>query len=117
MDIVSISELTVPTRIGVFEWEKRIKQNLVLDLELGTDVARAAATDAIDDAIDYGAVALRVTELLENGQFLLIETVAERVAQLLLAEFATPWVRVRVAKPRILRNAREVAVTIERRAA
>lgn len=115
MDIVYISELTVATQIGVFEWEKRIKQKLVLDLELATDVVRAAASDDIADAINYKAVADRVTELLEAGAFQLIETVAERVAQLVLQEFGAAWVKVKVAKPRILRNAREVGIVIERR--
>lgn len=116
MDIVYIAELIVPTRIGVFDWEQQIQQNLVLDLELATDVARAAASDDIRDAVNYKAVADRVTALLQSRPYQLIETVAETVAATLLAEFGVSWVKVKVAKPRILRGAREVGIVIERRA-
>lgn len=116
MDIVSITELQVATQIGVFDWEQRIRQNLILDLELATDVGKAAASDDIGDAINYASVAERVGEILGERPYQLLETVAETVAQMLLKEFPTRWVRVSVRKPRILRNAREVGIRIERSA-
>lgn len=116
MDIVYIADLTVRSRIGVFDWEKQIRQNLVFNLELATDVARAAQRDDLADAVNYKAVADAVVALMDAESFQLIETVAERVAALILSQFSVAWVKVKVAKPRILPNAREVGIQIERRA-
>lgn len=114
MDVVFIKDLKVETIIGVHPWERRLAQHLLIDLELGTDTARAAASDAVADALDYEAVSRRVSEFVQAGQFQLIETLAERTAAMLLSEFPTTWVRFTVYKPGALRDARSVGVRIER---
>lgn len=114
MDIVFLRDLRVETVIGVFEWERRIRQVVSLDLEMAADVAHAAASDAIGDALDYKAVAKRLIQFVGESRFQLVETLAERVAALLREEFGIPWVRVTVSKPGAVRGAREVGVVIER---
>ncbi len=117
MDIVFIEKLVVPARIGVWEWEHRVQQNLTFDIELGSDINPAAETDDIECAVSYKDVAVRVTEYVEGGQFKLIETVAEKIAELILAEFAVTWCRIKVSKPRAVEKASNVGVVIERSAA
>jgi dihydroneopterin aldolase len=114
MDIIYISQLRVETVIGVYEWERHIRQVVLLDLEMATDVARAAATDNIADALNYKAVAKRVAAFVEGTRFQLVETLAERVAERVLDEFGVPWVRLRVCKEGALRGVKEVGVLIER---
>ena len=114
MDILYISQLRVETVIGVYEWERHIRQVVLLDLEIATDVARAAATDNIADALNYKAVAKRVAAFVEGTRFQLVETLAERVAERVLDEFGVPWVRLRVCKEGALRGVKEVGVLIER---
>ncbi len=114
MDIVYIRELRIETVIGIYEWERRVRQSVVLDLEMASDVARAAATDNIADALNYKAVAKRVIAFVEASQFQLVETLAERVAEIVLNEFEVPWLRLRVNKEGALRGARDVGVVIER---
>jgi dihydroneopterin aldolase len=115
MDIIYLSELRIETVIGVFDWERETRQEVVLDLEMSTDVARAAATDRLADALDYKAVAKRVIRFVEGSDFFLVETLAERVAALILAEFDIAWVRLKVNKRGAVRGARDVGVIIERR--
>jgi dihydroneopterin aldolase len=114
MDIVYIRELRIETVIGIYEWERRIRQSVVLDLEMAADIARAAATDNIADALNYKAVAKRVIAFVEASQFQLVETLAERVAEIVLEEFGVAWLRLRVNKEGALRGARDVGVVIER---
>ena len=114
MDIVYIRELRIETIIGIYEWERRIRQSVVLDLEMAADIARAAATDNIADALNYKAVAKRVIAFVEASQFQLVETLAERVAEIVLEEFGVAWLRLRVNKEGALRGARDVGVVIER---
>ena len=114
MDIIYISQLRVETVIGVYEWERHIRQVVLIDLEMATDVARAAATDNIADALNYKAVAKRVAAFVEGTRFQLVETLAERVAERVLDEFGVPWVRLRVCKEGALRGVKEVGVLIER---
>lgn len=114
MDIVYIKELRADAVIGVYDWERGIRQELELDLELASDNRRAAATDAIADAVDYDAISRRVLAYVQGSEFQLIETLAERVAELVLAEFAIPWLRLRVAKPGAVAEAKDVGVLIER---
>ncbi|MDN5864929.1 MAG: dihydroneopterin aldolase [Gammaproteobacteria bacterium] len=114
MDRVLIEELKLEATIGVFEWEKRIRQRLLLDLELATDAARAAASDDIADARDYKAITQRVRALVEGGKFQLVETVAEAVARLIIEEFGVRWLRVTVRKPGAVTGAKNVGVVIER---
>jgi dihydroneopterin aldolase len=114
MDIVYIRDLRIETVIGIYEWERRVRQTVILDLEMATDVARAAATDSIADALDYKAVAKRVIAFVEGSRFQLVETLAERVAEVVIGELGVPWLRLQVNKQGALRGARDVGVVIER---
>ena len=114
MDIVFIRELRAETVIGVYEWERSIRQSVVLDIEMATDNRRAAATDGIEDALDYAAVSQRVLAFIEGSEFQLIETMAEQVAGLIRDEFGVPWLRLRLCKPGAVQAARDVGVLIER---
>ena len=112
-DTVSIRELRVSAVIGVRDWEREIEQTLVFAVDMAADVAKAAASDRISDALDYSAVAQTVTDVVTQGEFQLIETAAERVARQLLADYPLGWVRVEVAKP-LSRDGYTAAVTVER---
>jgi dihydroneopterin aldolase len=114
MDIIYLRDLKVDTIIGIFEWERRVKQTISLDLEMGTDIRRAAASDTIEDTLDYKAVAKTLIEFVEGSQFQLVETLAERVAEIVLTEFNVPWVRLSINKQGAIRGARDVGVVIER---
>lgn len=114
MDIVFIRELRADTVIGVYDWERRIRQSVVLDLELASDNRRAAASDGIEDAVDYAAISARLLSFIEGSEFQLIETLAEQLANIVLEEFAVPWLRLRLAKPGAVAQARDVGVLIER---
>lgn len=114
MDVVFIQELKVDTVIGVRDWERRVRQTLVLDLELGCDAAAAAATDAVDDAVDYDAVRRHVADWVASAGCQLVESVAEGVAAEVQQAFNVPWLRVRVTKPGAVPGARSVGVTIAR---
>lgn len=116
MDIVFIRDLQIETVIGIFDWERRIRQTVSLDLEMGADIRRAAATDAIDDALDYKAVAKRLIEFVGDSEFQLVETLAERIASIVLEEFGVSWLRLTVNKPGAVRGSRSVGVVIERAA-
>lgn len=100
--------------IGVFDWERRVKQTLILDLDMGGDIRRAAASDDLADTLNYKAVAKRVIDFVEHSEYQLVETLAERVAELILSEFGVPWVRLRLNKQGAVRGARDVGVVIER---
>jgi len=93
-DIVYLHGLKCECTIGVWEWEKHITQTLTLDIDLASDIAKAAENDDLNDALDYQAIAQRVQAYAKDNQFELIETLIEKLAQLILAEFNTPWVRI-----------------------
>ncbi|MFP4147494.1 MAG: dihydroneopterin aldolase [Halorhodospira sp.] len=114
MDTVFIRGLQVDTVIGIFEWERRIQQRVRIDLEMSADIARAAATDSIDDALDYKAIGKRIIGFVGESEFLLVETLAEEVAGIVRNEFSVAWLRLSVSKPGALRGADDVGVTIER---
>lgn len=114
MDIIFISELTVETVIGVYGWEREVRRPLVLDIELAGDCATAAASDDVDATVDYSAICTRVSDFARESEFHLVETLAERVAELIREEFKVPWVRLRVSKPAAVASARSVGVVIER---
>ncbi|OGI46413.1 MAG: dihydroneopterin aldolase [Candidatus Muproteobacteria bacterium RBG_16_65_34] len=114
MDIVYLHDLKVKCTIGVWEWERRIEQTVALDLDMGFDTGRAAASDSIADTLDYKAVAKRLVEYIGATQFQLVETLAEKVAGILLEEFRLKWVRVRVNKRGAIHGAGNVGVVIER---
>ncbi len=114
MDIVFIRNLRIETVIGIYDWEREIRQPVVLDLEMGADIARAAASDHIDDTLDYKAVSKRLIQFVEESEFQLVETLAERCAEIVLDEFEVPWVRLTMNKIGAVSAARDVGVIIER---
>ncbi|HDL9482074.1 TPA: bifunctional dihydroneopterin aldolase/7,8-dihydroneopterin epimerase [Vibrio cholerae] len=114
MDKVFIEQLEVITTIGVYDWEQQIKQKLVLDLEMAHDNRVAGKSDDVADALDYAQVSQAVLEHIEQGRFLLVERVAEEVAELIMTRFAVPWIRIRLTKPGAVPQAKGVGVIIER---
>jgi 7,8-dihydroneopterin aldolase/epimerase/oxygenase len=112
-DYVSVRDLTVAAVIGVHAWEREVEQTLVISVDLAADVRKAAASDDLGDALDYSAVADTIATVLRAGKFRLIETAAERVAERLLADFPSPWLRLELRKP-IADGGYTAAVTIER---
>lgn len=114
MDIVYIRELEIRTIIGIYDWEREQRQIVSLDLEMGSDIAKAAATDTIENALDYKAVAKRLIDFIENSEFYLVETMAEQVAEIVLTEFNVPWVKLRLGKPGAVTGSKDVGVIIER---
>ncbi len=114
MDIVYIRELRIDTIIGLHPWEREVRQTLCLDLDMAADISRAAQTDDIQYALNYQAVAERVTALVADSEFLLVETLAERICALVREEFGVPWLRLRLSKPGALREARDVGLVVER---
>jgi dihydroneopterin aldolase len=114
MDIVFLRDLRIDTVIGIFDWERRIRQTVVFDLEMSADIARAAASDHIDDTLDYKAVAKRLIQFVGESEFQLVETLAERCAQIIREEFGVRWVRLTLNKQGAVRGARDVGVIIER---
>ena len=114
MDIVFLRDLRIDTVIGIFDWERRTRQTIVLDLEMSADIAKAAASDHIDDALDYKAVAKRLVEFIGESKFQLVETLAERCAQIIRDEFGVQWLRLTLNKQGAVRGARDVGVMIER---
>lgn len=115
-DTVFIEGLAVETVVGVYEWEKRIRQKLVFDIQLRTEVSRAASQDAIDLTIDYAGVAEKVTSMVSRMKVELVETVAEQVADMLLTSFPIRSVKIKLSKPGAVANADNVGVIIERTA-
>ena len=114
MDIVYIRELEIRTIIGIYDWEREQQQIVSLDLEMGSDIAKAAATDTIENALDYKAVAKRLISFIENSEFYLVETMAEQVTEIVLKEFNVPWVKLRLGKPGAVTGSKDVGVIIER---
>ena len=114
MDIVFIRELKVDTVVGIYDWERRIRQHVTLDLDMAWDVARAARTDKIGDTLDYKAVAKRVSHFVAAAEFGLVETLAEKVAELVMQEFGVRWVKVVLNKPGAVSGSKSVGVVIER---
>jgi 7,8-dihydroneopterin aldolase/epimerase/oxygenase len=113
-DRIFLRGLAAECIIGFIEWERRVKQTVVVDLELPVDCRRASVTDDVADTVDYKKVAKRVLAYIEASEFKLVETLAHRLAMLLLEEFALEWVRISVNKPGAIRNSRDVGVVIER---
>lgn len=114
MDKVFIEQLEVITTIGVYDWEQQIKQKLVLDLEMAHDNRPAGKSDDVVDALDYSQVSQVVLSYIEQGRFLLVERVAEEVAELIMTHFNVPWIKIRLTKPGAVPQAKGVGVVIER---
>lgn len=114
MDIIFIEQLSVITTIGVYDWEQKTQQKLLLDVEIGCEKGKAAKTDEVKDCLNYADISKAIIEHIKKNPCALIERVAENVAALLLKKFATPWVRVKVSKPGAIAEALNVSVIIER---
>ncbi len=114
MDIVFIRELKIETVIGIYDWERKIRQTVSLDIEMATDIRKAAESDDIDDTLSYKDVAKRVIEFVESSEFELVEALAEEICRIVREEFGTPWVRLVLGKPGAVRGAKSVGVIIER---
>ena len=114
MDTVYVHGLTVDTVIGIFDWEREIRQTVVLDVEMAVDISPSAATEDIDRTVSYKDVSDRLTQFVDQSEFLLVETMAEQIAGLILTEFAVPFVRIKLGKPDAIANACDVGVIIER---
>lgn len=116
-DVVFLRGLAIETVIGFFEWERHVKQTVVLDLEIPVDCARAAGSDSVEDTVDYKAMSKRCIQFVSEAQFHLVETLAHKLAMTLLDEFSIAWIRLSLNKPGAIRGSRDVGVSIERRRA
>ncbi|GAA5317599.1 MAG: dihydroneopterin aldolase [Candidatus Pelagadaptatus aseana] len=114
MDTVFIRDLRIDTIIGIYDWEREVRQTVSLDLEMSADIRKAAETDDIQYALNYKSVAKRLIAFIEGSEFLLVETMAEEVCRIVREEFDVAWVKLRLCKPGALRGARDVGLIIER---
>jgi len=114
MDRIFLRELRVETIIGIYDWERETRQFVSIDLEMPVDIRRAAATDDIADTLNYKQVAKRILGYVEASSFQLVETLIERIAEIIITEFDVDWVKVTLSKPGAIRNSRDVGVAIER---
>jgi dihydroneopterin aldolase len=114
MDTIFLSDLRIETVIGIFDWERKVRQTVSIDLEMATDIRRAAATDQIEDTLNYKAVAKRLIQFVEDADFGLVETLAEHIARIVVTEFDVPRVKLTLHKPGAVRGSKDVGVMIER---
>lgn len=114
MDIIFLGGLEIETIIGIYDWERKKKQTIVLDIEMAFDIAKAAQTDDIAHTLDYKAVSERVVSFVEKSDFFLVEKLIEEIATLLRSEFQIPWVRIVLNKRGAITRARDVGIIIER---
>src|SRR5580693_10222724 len=114
MDKIFIRALKTEAIIGIFDWERQVKQTVIVDIEIGADVRKAALSDSIGDTLNYKRVAKRVLAFVEESKFHLVETLAEHIAMLLLEDFGVAWVRISLSKPGAIRSSRDVGVSLER---
>jgi dihydroneopterin aldolase len=114
MDKIFIHALKAEAIIGIYDWERQVRQTVLIDLEFAADVRKAALTDSIDDTLNYKRVAKSILAFVESSQFHLIETLAEHVAMLVLDEFGISWLRITLSKPGAVRSSRDVGVSVER---
>ena len=114
MDKIFIHALKTEAIIGIFDWERQVKQTVILDIEISADITKAALSDSIDDTLNYKRIAKRVLAFVEESKFHLVETLAEHIAMLLLEEFGVAWVGLSLSKPGAIRSSRDVGVKLER---
>ena len=114
MDKIFIHALKTEAIIGIFDWERQVKQTVIVDIEISADVRKAALSDSIDDTLNYKRVAKRVLTFVEESKFHLVETLAEHIAMLILDDFGIAWVRISLSKPGAIRSSRDVGVVVER---
>lgn len=113
-DKIFISDLRIDTVVGIYEWERRIRQTIILDVEMSADIRKAAASDDIQDTLNYKAVCKRLIDFVQASEFELVETLVEACAGLIMDEFSVSWVRLKLNKTGALRGARDVGIIIER---
>ncbi len=114
MDIIFLHDFKAKTLIGIYPWERIVPQTIQIDLEIALPTSRACQSDNIQDALDYALIIERITEILAEHHFSLLEALAEHIAQTILVEFQSPWVKVSVAKLGIIRGVKKLGVRIER---
>ncbi len=114
MDVVFIRDLEIECIVGIWGWERKMMQTVNIDLDMGTDLSKAAETEDIQYCVDYKSVSQTVTALVQEGRFKLVETLADRVAAHIREDYSVPWVRVRVSKPGAVKHSSEVGVIVER---
>jgi len=114
MDIIFLRGLQIETIIGIYDWERETKQTVVLDIEMFTDIRKAAQSDSIEDALDYKAVSKRIISFVEESTYFLVEKLSEEIAQILISEFKVPWIRLTLNKKGAIRGASDVGIIIER---
>ena len=114
MDKIFLRQLEVEAIIGIWDWEREVKQKVAIDLEMATDIKKAAASDSIDDTLNYKNVAKRLIAFVGDSEFQLVETLSERIAQIVVTEFGVSWVKVTVNKPGAIRGSKDVGIVIER---
>ena len=114
MDKIFIHALKTEAIIGIFDWERQVKQTVIVDIEIGADITKAALSDSIEDTLNYKRVAKRVLAFVEASTFHLVETLAEHIAMLLLEDFGLAWVSISLSKPGAIRSSRDVGVMLER---
>ena len=114
MDKIFLHGLTAEAIIGVWDWERKVKQKVIIDLEMAATVKKAAASDSIEDTLNYKNIAKRLLEFVEQSEFQLVESLAEAVAGVVTGELNVPWVKVTLHKPGAIRGSQDVGVIIER---
>jgi len=114
LDIVFIEDLRIDTIIGIYDWEREVKQTIALDIEMAFDNAAAAASESIDDALNYKAVAKRMIAFTAESQFQLVETLSERLVEIIMDEFGVPWCRLKLSKLGAVTGSKSVGIIIER---
>ena len=114
MDKIFLNRLNIDAVIGIWEWERSVKQTVRIDLEIGTDARAVAITDSIEGALNYRDVAKRLISFVGSSAFFMVEALAESVAQIIITEFEVPWVKVSVSKPGAVRGSEDVGIMIER---
>lgn len=114
MDIIFLRNLRIETIIGIFDWERKVKQTVFFDIEMATDIRKAATSDHIDDTLDYKSLSKAMIDFVEQSSFQLVETLAEKVAELIINDFNVPWLKLTLNKKGALRHADDVGIIIER---
>jgi len=114
MDIIFLGGLEIDTVIGIYDWERKIKQKIILDIEMGFNIQKAAASDDIAHTLDYKAVSDRIVDFVERSEFYLVEKLIEEIANILRSDFAIPWVKITLNKKGAVSRARDVGIIIER---
>jgi dihydroneopterin aldolase len=114
MDIIFIQGLKVDTVIGIYDWERKIRQDVVIDLEMSADINSASKTDNIEQTLNYKSICKRLIEYIQNSEFQLVETLAEKIAHIIVIEFNVDWVKLTLNKGEAVTGAQGVGVIIER---